>query len=417
MNRIFLLLALSLAFLTTTVAQGNEDRLNYIAKYKDIAIREMNRAGIPASIKLAQGILESNSGKSYLARRGNNHFGMKCGSKAQWSGKTIYREDDDYDEQGKLQKSCFRAYKNGEASYIAHSEFLRDSRKAYRYGPLFKLDGQDYKRWARGLKQSGYATGANYDRKLIAIIETYDLDQYDREAAQVVSGKKKDKKKDKPERPTPVPDRPVIVGIQEINEVRLVVALAGETPAAASPVAADGKLPSAADGDLLTGTFYFLNKPPTLVRDGVLTPCAAVVTIAPGSLTYHGTRGPGQGQVDQDGENAYFSLPSSAVAINGVPCTAPDNVTLKVYYDSPGEPAIGVEGHTFKDFTCGVWGNVALQWFVVPVRRVAWLFFQKPGPDPSDWSCLESGLYECAMTRPLCRGGVLDLAGGRRAVD
>jgi len=192
---------------------------------------------------------------------------------------------------------------------------------------------------------------------------------------------------------------------------------AGETPAAASPVAADGKLPSAADGDLLTGTFYFLNKPPTLVRDGVLTPCAAVVTIAPGSLTYHGTRGPGQGQVDQDGENAYFSLPSSAVAINGVPCTAPDNVTLKVYYDSPGEPAIGVEGHTFKDFTCGVWGNVALQWFVVPVRRVAWLFFQKPGPDPSDWSCLESGLYECAMTRPLCRGGVLDLAGGRRAVD
>jgi len=191
-----------------------------------------------------------------------------------------------------------------------------------------------------------------------------------------------------------------------------------ETPAAASPVAADGKLPSAADGELLTGTHYFLNKPPTLVRDGVLTPCAAVVTVAPGSLTYHGTRNPSTGQVSASGESAYFSLPASAVAINGVPCTAPGtNATIRVYYDAPGEPAIGLEGHTDDSLDCGVWDAVNLQWFVVPARRVAWLFFQRTMPDLSDFSCEGLGMYQCAMTRPLCRGGVLDLAGGRRAVD
>ena len=166
----------TLAFGSVTFAQ-NGDFVNYIDKYKKIAIREMDRAGIPASIKLAQALLETNAGKSDLARRANNHFGIKCG--ADWNGKTFQKEDDDYDEYGNLQKSCFRKYKDAEDSYIAHSEFLRDPLKANRYGFLFRLKSTDYKRWARGLRTSGYATGANYDEKLIRIIELYKLDELD----------------------------------------------------------------------------------------------------------------------------------------------------------------------------------------------------------------------------------------------
>jgi len=192
---------------------------------------------------------------------------------------------------------------------------------------------------------------------------------------------------------------------------------ADETPAVASPVAADGLLPSAADGDLLTGTYYYLNKPPTVVSDGVLTPCAAVVSVASGSLTYLGTRNPSTGQTEESGTDAYVSLPASAVTINGVPCTAPANVTVNIYYDTPGEPGVGVEGHIDEDgLTCGVWGTVRLTWFVVPHRRIAWLYFTKFVPEPNGGICA-SGRYECAMTRPLCRGGVLDLASGRPAVD
>ena len=98
------------------------DRKAYIKKYKKIAISEMERSGIPASIKLGQGILESDAGNSTLARKANNHFGIKCGG--YWKGKTYYIEDDDYDEDGRLIKSCFRKYKNAKASFIAHSEFL-----------------------------------------------------------------------------------------------------------------------------------------------------------------------------------------------------------------------------------------------------------------------------------------------------
>ncbi len=155
----------------------DQTRLAYIEKYKDLAIKEMERAGIPASIKLAQGILESNSGQSYLARKGNNHFGMKCGSN--WDGKKVYRKDDDYGKDGKLVKSCFRAFRNAETSYIAHSDFLRDPNHRYRYGFLFYLDPFDYKQWAVGLKKSGYATSASYHKNLISIIEGYQLYQYD----------------------------------------------------------------------------------------------------------------------------------------------------------------------------------------------------------------------------------------------
>lgn len=156
----------------------NLEFLDYIRKYHKIAIEEMERAGIPASIKLAQGLLESNAGRSYLAKRGNNHFGIKCGDG--WPGKKVYREDDDYDDRGKLIKSCFRSYRSVAASYIAHSEFLRDPKKESRYGFLFRLRSTDYRRWAQGLKRAGYATSATYSEKLISLIERYELQKYDR---------------------------------------------------------------------------------------------------------------------------------------------------------------------------------------------------------------------------------------------
>ena len=153
------------------------DQERYIKRYKEIAIREMERTGVPASIKLAQGILESDSGKSDLARSANNHFGIKCGS--QWKGDEYYKKDDDYDQNGRLIKSCFRKYRNADASFVAHSEFLRDPNKSFRYGFLFRLEPTDYKSWARGLRQAGYATNPRYPELLISIIERYNLQQYD----------------------------------------------------------------------------------------------------------------------------------------------------------------------------------------------------------------------------------------------
>ncbi len=203
--------------ISASVAQSNPNRLNYIEKYKDIAISEMERTGVPASIKLAQGILESNSGKSTLARRANNHFGMKCGS--QWKGKTFYRQDDDYDDQGNLLESCFRVYKSAEASFVAHSEFLRDPRKAYRYGFLFNLPPNNYKRWALGLKKAGYATNPKYPDHLISIIEAYELYVYDNMTNNDIV-------------PTP-PDLPATVNnnLIVVNNLRTALAKEGETVA------------------------------------------------------------------------------------------------------------------------------------------------------------------------------------------
>ncbi|MFK8162984.1 MAG: glucosaminidase domain-containing protein [Lewinella sp.] len=159
------------------------DQADYIKRYKKIAMREMERSGVPASIKLAQGLLESDSGKSRLARSANNHFGIKCGS--QWNGDKYFKEDDDYNEQGRLIKSCFRQYRNAEASFVAHSEFLRDPAKSFRYGFLFRLDPNDYKAWAEGLRRSGYATNPNYPKLLISLIERYNLNQYDQSSVVV----------------------------------------------------------------------------------------------------------------------------------------------------------------------------------------------------------------------------------------
>ena len=178
LKQFFSLIAFTLFIFSCNAQKLNQDFLSYIDKNKDHAVREMERAGIPASIKLAQGLLESNAGKSYLARKGNNHFGIKCG--ANWKGKKVYRKDDEYNAQGKLVESCFRSYRSAEACYIAHSEFLRDPSKHFRYGFLFRLDPTDYKRWAKGLKKAGYATSATYAEKLIRIIEQYELNKYDR---------------------------------------------------------------------------------------------------------------------------------------------------------------------------------------------------------------------------------------------
>lgn len=140
----------------------------YINKYSDLAVEQMKLHKIPASITLAQGLLESGAGRSELTRKSNNHFGIKCG--AGWGGRTVRYDDDARDE-------CFRAYKHSRDSYEDHSAFLR---RGARYAFLFKLDITDYKGWARGLKKAGYATDPSYANRLITIIEDYDLYKYDR---------------------------------------------------------------------------------------------------------------------------------------------------------------------------------------------------------------------------------------------
>ena len=155
-----------------------EARIGYIGRFKRIAIGEMERTGVPASIKLAQGLLESDAGRSTLSSGYNNHFGIKCHST--WQGERFYKEDDDIDPlTGQLIKSCFRVYKNADESFIAHSEFLRDPAKVNRYGSLFQLQRTDYVGWAQGLQRAGYATAQDYGDKLIKLIQDYQLAQYD----------------------------------------------------------------------------------------------------------------------------------------------------------------------------------------------------------------------------------------------
>ncbi len=150
---------------------------NYISKYKNIAVSEMRKTGIPASIKLAQGMLESDLGRSPLAYEANNHFGIKCGKA--WSGGTFYKTDDDTDSTGAIIESCFRSFGTGEESYLAHSDFLANPDKQSRYGFLFELSTTDYVGWANGLKFAGYASDPSYPSKLIRIIESNQLYNYD----------------------------------------------------------------------------------------------------------------------------------------------------------------------------------------------------------------------------------------------
>ena len=170
MKHSFRLLALA-AFLSAIVPvcaqRRNAAFNNYIKKYAPLAVEQMKKYKIPASITLAQGLLESGAGKSSLARQSNNHFGIKC--HRDWSGRKVYYDDDAPDE-------CFRAYRKVEDSYEDHSKFLA---KGARYAFLFKLKQTDYKGWARGLKKAGYATDPSYANRLITIIEDYELYQYD----------------------------------------------------------------------------------------------------------------------------------------------------------------------------------------------------------------------------------------------
>ena len=167
MKKLKLFLILIISCLTLQAQTRNKQYENYIKKYRELAVEEMKRYHIPASITLAQGLLESGAGQSALARKSNNHFGIKCGS--DWYGKTVSHDDDARGE-------CFRAYKHPKDSYEDHSKFLAGRP---RYASLFNLNITDYKGWARGLKKAGYATNPRYADQLIGIIELYELYKYD----------------------------------------------------------------------------------------------------------------------------------------------------------------------------------------------------------------------------------------------
>ena len=168
MKRPIFTLILLVVALGTASAQlkKNKAYIDYFNQWAEVAMQQMIQYRIPASITLAQGVLESGAGKSELALRANNHFGIKCNG---WTGRRSYHDDDERGE-------CFRAYDNAYQSYVDHSVFLSTSQ---RYRRLFDLKRTDYKGWAKGLKACGYATSPTYATKLIEIIETYQLHQYD----------------------------------------------------------------------------------------------------------------------------------------------------------------------------------------------------------------------------------------------
>lgn len=171
MNRLSLLSLCCCLFLllapSARAQRRNARYQEYIRQYAPMAVEQMQRYKIPASITLAQGLLESGAGQSTLARKSNNHFGIKCGSG--WRGKSV-RHDDDRPQE------CFRVYRSVRDSYEDHSLFLA---RGPRYAFLFKLKPTDYRGWARGLKKAGYATDPSYANRLITIIEDYDLYKYD----------------------------------------------------------------------------------------------------------------------------------------------------------------------------------------------------------------------------------------------
>lgn len=167
-RHIFIVLLLTISTLTTWSQQKDKNAEHYIKKYSHIAIGNMKEFGIPASVTMAQGLLESGFGLSELAKKSNNHFGIKC--KKEWTGEKVYHDDDEAQE-------CFRKYSCVEDSYTDHAVFLSSSK---RYANLFMLPRGDYKAWAKGLKAAGYATNPKYPTLLIGMIELYELDNLDR---------------------------------------------------------------------------------------------------------------------------------------------------------------------------------------------------------------------------------------------
>jgi len=202
--------ALLILVLVAVKAQEKLTREAYIEMYAELAMKEMIRTGIPASITLAQGCLESDNGNSRLAVNGKNHFGIKCHD---WTGRRIHHDDDERNE-------CFRKYRTVQESYIDHSDFLVTKS---RYAELFLLRQDDYKAWARGLKKAGYATSRQYADLLITIIEENDLHQYDQ---MVLTG----------QFGPGVPAGPHIPGdsreIMTNNRIEYVLARKGDTPSA-----------------------------------------------------------------------------------------------------------------------------------------------------------------------------------------
>jgi LysM repeat protein len=186
MKKIVFLLIISVTFSSIVCAQYiTVDQ--YVTQYKDIAVREMKRMGVPAAISLAQGILETENGNSDLVKKSNNHFGIKC--KSTWTAASVSHDDDATGE-------CFRVYKDADDSYRDHSNFLRGNE---RYAFLFKLDPRDYKAWAYGLRKAGYATNPSYPQILIKNIEDNNLEQYTLEASDEIPVFDRSKYSDDPE--------------------------------------------------------------------------------------------------------------------------------------------------------------------------------------------------------------------------
>jgi hypothetical protein len=164
---IFLLFSLLFVSAFTASSQNKLSRKDYIKTFKELAIREMHRSGIPASITMAQACLESENGNSDLSQKSNNHFGIKC--KSDWKGEREYKDDDEKNE-------CFRKYRSVYESYVDHTDYLMQTP---RYAYLFKLSNKDYNAWAKGLRTAGYATDPNYAARLIKIIEEEGLQVLD----------------------------------------------------------------------------------------------------------------------------------------------------------------------------------------------------------------------------------------------
>jgi LysM repeat protein len=166
-NTLFLIFTFLFSSVCPAISQEapNENIIKYIEQYAALAVKEMERTGVPASIKIAQGIHETNAGKSDLVLKSNNHFGIKC--KSSWTGEKVYHNDD---EEGE----CFRKYDNATASYLDHSDYLKSQP---RYAFLFDYDANDYAAWAWGLKKAGYATNPIYAQTLIKYIEAYQLNE------------------------------------------------------------------------------------------------------------------------------------------------------------------------------------------------------------------------------------------------
>lgn len=194
MRKAVLLLIFLLSFMSLSAQNPVQKALAdaYLDKFAGYAVEEMHRSGVPASITLAQGMLESSYGRSELAVEANNHFGIQCHSS--WKGKRY-----EYMDSGELRQ--FRKYKTVLESYKDHSDFLLMNK---RYSRLFELEKTDYKGWAKGLKKAGYAEDPEYAAKLIKVIEMYDLDKYDQLTEVPARPKKKDKKKDEKEEKSPV---------------------------------------------------------------------------------------------------------------------------------------------------------------------------------------------------------------------